>query len=68
MKQPLLEKGKFYHIFNKGRRGENLFRENENYAFFLRLYEKYIESIAETYAWVLLGNHFHLLVKIIDDN
>ncbi|MFP4024535.1 MAG: transposase [Thiohalospira sp.] len=68
MKQPLLEKGKYYHIFNKGRRGENLFRENENYAFFLRLYEKYIEPIAETYAWVLLGNHFHLLIKINDDD
>ena len=40
MKQPLLEKGKYYHIYNKGRQGENLFRENENYNHFLRLYEK----------------------------
>ena len=63
MKQALIEKGKYYHIYNKGRQGENLYRENENYAHFLRLYEKYIDPIAETYAWVLLGNHFHLLIK-----
>ncbi|MFH0807120.1 MAG: hypothetical protein V2A57_01735 [Elusimicrobiota bacterium] len=63
MKQPFLEKGKYYHIFNKGRQGENLFRENDNYAHFLSLYEKYIEPVAETYAWVLLGNHFHTLIK-----
>ncbi len=63
MKQPVLEIDKYYHIYNKGRQGENLFRENENYTHFLRLYEKYIDPIAETYAWVLLGNHFHLLIK-----
>ncbi len=63
MKQPLLEKGKYYHIFNKGRQEENLFREDENYAHFLRLYGKYIDPIVETFVWVLLGNHFHLLIK-----
>jgi REP element-mobilizing transposase RayT len=63
MKQTFLEKGKFYHIYNRGRKGENLFRENENYYHFIRLYEKYVNPIAETYAWVLLGNHFHLLIK-----
>jgi REP element-mobilizing transposase RayT len=30
------------------------------------LYAKYIEPIAETYAWCLLKNHFHLLVRIKD--
>ena len=40
-----------------------MFREDENYALFLRLYGKYIDPIAETFAWVLLGNHFHLLIK-----
>ncbi len=63
MKQVFLEKGKYYHIYNRGRQGENLFRENDNYYHFIRLYEKYIDPIAETYAWVLLGNYFHLLIK-----
>jgi putative transposase len=33
----------------------------------LRLYEKYIEPVAETYAWCLMGNHFHLLVRIREE-
>ncbi|WP_255515580.1 hypothetical protein [Flavobacterium sp. ZT3R18] len=38
--------------------------ENENYYHFLRLYAKYIEPVAETFAWCLLKNHFHILVRI----
>lgn len=59
-----LEFGKYYHIFNRGVNRCNLFYTNENYHYFFRLYEKYIDPVAETYAWVLLKNHFHLLVRI----
>ena len=31
---------------------------------FVNLYDKYISPVAKTYAWVLMRNHFHLLVKI----
>jgi len=61
--QPLLH-GQYYHIYNCGINGERLFREKTNYEHFLRLYEKYIDPIANTYAWCLMGNHFHLLVRI----
>jgi putative transposase len=59
-----LQHGQYYHIYNCGINGTPLFRENTNYEYFLRLYEKYIEPIADTYAWCLMGNHFHLLVRI----
>ena len=55
---------KYYHIYNCGINGENLFKITEDYERFMRLYEKYISPIAETYAWVLMKNHFHLMVKI----
>ena len=64
MKSIPLEYGYFYHIYNRGINGCNLFHENENYEHFLLLYDKYIWPVAETYAWVLMKNHFHLLVKI----
>jgi putative transposase len=64
--QPI-ESGKYYHIYNKGNNGIDIFYENENYLHFLRLYEKYIEPVAETFAWCLLKNHFHLLVYIKDE-
>jgi putative transposase len=56
--------GKYYHIYNCGINGEDLFRISDDYERFLRLYEKYIEPVAVTYAWVLMKNHFHLMVKI----
>ncbi len=34
MEKPILTQGKYYHIFNKGRQGENLFKEIENYSYF----------------------------------
>ena len=64
MKTISLEYGNFYHIYNRGINGSNLFRENGNYEYFLHLYDKYISPVAETYAWVLMRNHFHLLVRI----
>lgn len=63
-----LEYGKFYHIYNRGINGEDLFRSNENYKHFLSLYEKYMEVVVDTYAWCLLGNHFHLLVHIKEED
>ena len=59
-----LEKGKFYHIYNRGVNSCNLFKDVKNYEHFLILYDKYILPIAETYAWVLMPNHFHLLIRI----
>lgn len=64
MKTIPLEYGQFYHIYNRGINSCNLFYKNENYEHFLHLYDKYISSVAETFAWVLMKNHFHLLVRI----
>ncbi len=61
---PKLEYGKYYHIYNRGNNGENIFREERNYSYFLQLYEKYIAPVAETFCYCLLRNHFHLLLRI----
>jgi len=59
--------GKFYHIYNRGNNRCNLFHERDNYEHFLGLYDKYISPVAETFAWVLMPNHFHLLVRTKED-
>ncbi len=64
MRQIPIEEGNFYHIYNRGNNSIDLFFDAENYIHFLRLYEKYINPIAETYAWCLMKNHFHILVYI----
>ena len=53
-----------YHIFNHANGFENVFREPENYRFFLEKYRKYISPVAETYAYCLMPNHFHLVARI----
>ncbi len=58
------EPGKYYHIYNRANGFEKLFLSDENYRYFLRQYVKYIEPVAITYAWCLLPNHFHFLIKI----
>jgi len=62
-----LNQGYFYHIYNHGVGGRNLFFTAKNYEYFLLLYDKYISPIAETYSWVLMKNHFHFLVRIKED-
>ncbi len=62
-----LENGKYYHIYNRGINSDILFKENKNYEHFLNLYDTHIEPIAETYAWCLMKNHFHFLVRLKEE-
>jgi putative transposase len=59
-----LQYGTYYHIYNRGNNRENVFFEDRNYRYFLQLYAKYIEPVADTYSYCLLPNHFHFLVRI----
>ena len=56
--------GGIYHMYNRGINGESLFRNKENYQLFLEKYAKHIHPVAKTYAYSLMGNHFHLLLEI----
>jgi putative transposase len=59
-----LQPGHYYHIYNRGNNREDLFREERNYRYFLKLYAHHILPVADTYAYCLLRNHFHLLTRI----
>jgi len=59
-----LQRGVYYHIYNRGNNRQNIFYEERNYHYFLQLYTKYVFPIADTYAYCLLPNHFHILVRI----
>lgn len=59
-----LDTGHYYHIYNHGVGGRDLFIDPDNYDYFLKLYDKYVSPVAETYAWVLMKNHFHVLVRV----
>lgn len=58
----------YYHIYNRGHNYSTVFLEEENYAFFLRQLRRYIvDQFADILAYVLMPNHYHLLVKLNHD-
>ena len=61
--QPLIE-GEYFHIYNRGVNGENIFKEQRNYYYFLQHYILYCSDVFETFAYALLKNHFQLLVYV----
>ena len=58
------EFGNWYHVFNHARGNDNIFDSEKEYQLFLNLTSKYIGEIAQIYAYCLMPNHFHFLVKI----
>ncbi len=51
---PALSFSAVYHIYTRGTNKTNIFIEERNYEYFLKLYEKYIPPVAYTYAYCLL--------------
>jgi putative transposase len=41
----------FYHIYNRGINGEDLFKQERNYNYFLIKYNIYLEPVVKTYAY-----------------
>ncbi|MDX6745574.1 transposase [Polaribacter sp. PL03] len=63
MKYEVLVEDSFYHIYNCGNNKENIFIEEQNYAYFLLLVKKHLSKTLEILTYCLLKNHFHLLIK-----
>jgi putative transposase len=62
-----MEPGTFYHYYNRANNRENLFVEEDNYRFFLQLLKKYIPPIVDIYSYCLLPNHFHLALRVKEE-
>ena len=58
----------FYHVYNRGNNGEKIFYSTRNYYHFLNLYDKYLSDCVDTYAYCLIPNHFHFLIRVRDSS
>jgi hypothetical protein len=54
----------YYHIYNRGVNGEDIFIQERNYKLFLRLFEKHLLPVCDLFAYCLLKNHFHVSVRV----
>ena len=59
-----LEPEGFYHIYNHAVGNDLLFKSDRNYLFFLMKLQKYLNGYIMVYAYCLIPNHFHLLLKV----
>jgi|AntRauTorcE11898_2_1112593.scaffolds.fasta_scaffold19005_2 REP element-mobilizing transposase RayT len=59
-----LKSGRTYHIWTHANGAENLFRTEENYHYFLKKYQYHVHPVVDTFAYCLMPNHLHLMVRI----
>lgn len=62
---PRLRFGANYHLYQRGNNNQDIYIEEGDYDHFLALYTQHIPPVAELYAYCLLPNHLHLLVRIL---
>lgn len=63
-----LEAGQIYHIWTHANGAENLFREPENYRFFLEKYTHHVHPVVEMFAYCSMPNHLHLMVRVREED
>ena len=61
--------GALYHILSRGNGRRDIFLSDDDRVLFLELIQEFSERFGiEVYAYVLMGNHYHLLLKTPDTN
>src|SRR6266849_6500761 len=59
----VFQQGSCYHIYNRGANREPIFRNDENYRYFLRLLISHIRDVEiGLICYCLMPNHYHLLL------
>ena len=64
MKLEVLEKDCYYHIYNRGINGSAIFENDANKTYFLKQLAKYSEDKISIFAYCLMNNHFHLVIRL----
>jgi len=64
MKLEVLEKDCYYHIYNRGINGTNIFENDGNKVYFLKQLSKYLSEKVSIFAYCLMNNHFHLVIRL----
>lgn len=59
-----LQPNEYYHVYNRGNRGQLIFYEEKHFDVFLKQYAKYMSDYWDTFAYALIPNHFHLLIRV----
>ena len=56
--------GAWYHVMNRGRRGESVFLDKQDYSMFVVLLKEIVEMYkVRVAAYCLIPNHYHILIQ-----
>ena len=56
--------GVLQHVMARGLEGRDLFDDDDDHIIFLDLFKKRVQEVGyKCYAWVLMDNHYHLLLR-----
>ncbi|MCC5912885.1 MAG: hypothetical protein JJU46_00800 [Balneolaceae bacterium] len=58
------EEGHYYHIYNRGVGKGTIFWSDKDFRRFIKKYVYYLYPSVQTFAWCLLSNHFHALIRV----
>lgn len=61
------ESNAFYHVYNRTVDKSKLFSNQGNYTYFLKKLNEYLTDYVDIYAYCLLSNHFHLMIRILPE-
>ena len=64
MKLEVLQKDSYYHIYNRGINGTNIFDNDTNKLYFLKQLAKYLGNKISVFAYCLMNNHFHIVIRL----
>jgi len=61
--------GALYHVMARGNRRERIYRDDDDRRFFLKTLAEVCEMTGwRVHSWVLMGNHYHLLIQTPEAN
>lgn len=62
-----IEPGFVYHIYNRGNNYQDVFFHKEDYYLFINRIKFYLLEYCSIYAYALLPNHYHFLIRVNED-
>src|SRR4051812_38109402 len=57
-----------YHLFTDAAGNDNVFADSGDYLDFLGKLGQHVSPVCQTYAYCLMPNHFHFLIKVREED
>jgi putative transposase len=60
--------GNFYHFYSRSNNEEIIFKDENDFLFFLERYRRHLDPFVSTLGYCLMPTHFHFIIKVITED